>query len=244
MSQSAKSMNLNQQIERWLTTRKNNFTSEIRPFVTLAFAQSLDGSISTQQGESLSLSGTKSIQLTHQLRSLHDGILVGIETVLTDDPQLTARDWNGPNPQPIVLDSLLRMPVNARLCHHPDKKCWILTVSAEPEEMEDKLEILCFNNADEKRVPLDKAMNLIRQKGIASLMVEGGGTVITAFLKARIVDAIVITIAPKIICGYKAVNNLGLTNLKHFPHIDLLNSEKLGNDLIIWGDMNFGEITA
>jgi riboflavin biosynthesis pyrimidine reductase len=117
-------------------------------------------------------------------------------------------------------------------------------VSAEPEEMEDKLEILCFNNADEKRVPLDKAMNLIRQKGIASLMVEGGGTVITAFLKARIVDAIVITIAPKIICGYKAVNNLGLTNLKHFPHIDLLNSEKLGNDLIIWGDMNFGEITA
>jgi riboflavin-specific deaminase-like protein len=237
-------MNLNQKIERWLTTRKNNFTSDNRPFVTLAFAQSLDGSISTQQGESLSLSGTKSIQLTHQLRSLHEGILVGIETVLTDDPQLTARHWNGPNPQPIVLDSLLRMPESARLCHHPDKKCWILTVSPESAEKENNLEILRFKNADEKRVPLDIAMNLIRQKGIASLMVEGGGTVITAFLKARIVDAIVITIAPKIICGYKAVNNLGSTNLTQFPHIDLLNSEKLDNDLIIWGDMNFGEITS
>ena len=119
-------MSLNQQIERWLASRKKNFQLSNRPFITLAFAQSWDGSITTRTGESITLSCGASNQLTHQLRSLHEGILVGIETVLSDNPQLTVREWTGNNPQPIILDSRLRMPQESKLNHHPDKKCWLL----------------------------------------------------------------------------------------------------------------------
>jgi riboflavin-specific deaminase-like protein len=241
LSQSAIRMNLNQKIERWLTKRKNLFTSEIRPFVTLAYAQSLDGSISTRRGKSISISGTESIQLTHQLRSLHDGILVGIETVITDDPQLTARDWKGENPQPVVLDSLLRMPKNARLCHHPDKQCWVLSVTSRSEDIVGNFKVLTLKNEHEKRVPLDSALQLLKDKGITSLMIEGGATVITAFLKAGLVDAIILTIATKFVGGYKAVNDLEPNNMMLFPNVDPMFSEILGKDIIIWGDINFGE---
>ena len=88
-------MPLNQQIEDWIKGRINQFDDETRPFVTLAYAQSLDGSITSKIGEPLSLSGEEASCLTHQLRSLHDGILVGIETVLADNPQLTVRMWEG-----------------------------------------------------------------------------------------------------------------------------------------------------
>jgi len=84
-------MNLNQHIEDWLTTRKASFQSANRPFVTLAYAQGWGGSITTKQGQAVALSGADSRCLTHQLRSLHDGLLVGIETVLSDNPQLPVR---------------------------------------------------------------------------------------------------------------------------------------------------------
>jgi riboflavin-specific deaminase-like protein len=232
-------MNLNQQIESWINSRKNQFRSESRPFVTLAYAQSLDGSITTRRGEVLSLSGEKSIQLTHQLRSLHDGILIGIQTVLSDDPQLTVRNWHGSNPQPIVLDSLLRIPETAKLCHHPDKKCWVLTLSPLTGLYGDKLEILTVDSDGAKHVSLNAALALLREKGITSLMVEGGAKIITAFLSSGMVDAIVLTIAPSIVGGYKAVSTLDTGNMNHIPFINPLYSEKLGKDIIIWGDMKF-----
>jgi riboflavin-specific deaminase-like protein len=233
-------MNLNQQIERWLTSRKNSFNSDKRPFITLAYAQSLDGSITTRQGEALALSGSNSIQLTHQLRSLHDGILVGIETVLTDDPQLTVREWQGENPQPIVLDSLLRMPDTARLFHHPDKQCWILTICSPSKDMEDQAEIMTMEGNNGERVPLESALLVLLQKGIKSLMVEGGATVITAFLDAQLVDAVVLTIAPRFVGGYKAVSNLDNLTHDRLPRIDPLYTEKLSQDLIVWGDLHNG----
>ena len=233
-------MNLNQQIERWFTSRKNQFISDNRPFVTLAYAQSLDGSITTRRGEALTLSGTEATQVTHQLRSLHDGVLVGIETVLADDPQLTVREWKGPNPQPIVLDSLLRMPETARLCHHPDKLCWILTVRAEQGKLNNQAEILTIENTEQARVPLNTALQVLRDKGITSLMVEGGATVITAFLKAQLVDSIVITIAPRIVGGYKGVSNLGINELEQSPQINPLYTEMLGDDVLVWGDLQYG----
>ena len=129
-------MNLNQRIERWLTQTRTAFAGNAqageRPFVTLCYAQSLDGSLTNRAGEKLQLSGVASTRITHQLRSLHDGILVGIGTVLSDDPQLTVRDWTGESPQPIVLDSQLRMPPAARLCAASGKRCWVLT-SQQPD---------------------------------------------------------------------------------------------------------------
>src|SRR4029450_6900487 len=91
-----------------------------RPFVTLSYAQSVDGSIAARPGQPLALSGTRSMTLTHQLRAAHDAILVGIGTVLADNPRLTVRLVEGKNPQPIVADSRLRFPLSANLlCAHP-----------------------------------------------------------------------------------------------------------------------------
>ena len=86
-----------------------------RPFVTLSYAQSLDGSIAARRGATTPISGPDALRLTHQLRAHHDAILVGIGTVLADDPQLTVRLVAGPNPQPVIVDSRLRLPLTARL---------------------------------------------------------------------------------------------------------------------------------
>lgn len=233
-------MSINQQIEGWLTTRKESFQSGSRPFITLSYAQSWDGSITTKRGQTLVLSGADSQCLTHQLRSLHDGLLVGIETVLSDDPQLTVREWQGNNPQPIVLDNLIRMPKTARLCRHPDKQCWILTTRKHSDIEFSGAEIIPLVDTGTESVPLDAALQLLLERGIKSLMVEGGATVITAFLRARLVDAVVMTVAPVLLGGYKAINDLVTNSRDERVHIDPLFTKLLGNDLIVWGDIQYG----
>ena len=233
-------MNFNQQIEQWLDNNKLSFDKAERPFVTLSYAQSLDGSIAIHSGEPLALSGTESLKLTHHLRSMHDGILVGIGTVLSDDPQLTVRHWSGENPQPIVLDSQLRIPKTARLCQLEDKRCWVLTLEDENIEI-DGLEISSLKSNAEGRVCLQHALTLLWQKGIKSLMVEGGANVITAFLKAQLADAIVVTITPTLVGGYKAVSDLGVTSKLHLPQVSPVFTEKLGDDFILWGNLQYGE---
>jgi riboflavin-specific deaminase-like protein len=238
-------MSLNQQIEDWLASSKKSFQSVDRPFTTLAFAQAWDGSITTGKGETTTLSCNASNRLTHQLRSLHQGILVGIETVLSDDPQLTVREWQGKNPQPIVLDSRLRMPLDSNLLRHPDKKCWVLTVDNKTEisrELEESNhEIIQLPDPDKEFVPLLPAMKLLREKGIASLMVEGGAKVITEFLKQGLADAVVITMVPKFLGGYKAVGDMEISNIESAPSISPINYEKLEQDLIVWGDLHYSE---
>ena len=86
-----------------------------RPFVTLSYAQSLDGSIADRPGRPLALSGPQAMALTHGLRAAHEAILVGIGTVLADNPRLNVRLVDGPDPQPMVVDSRLRFPPYANL---------------------------------------------------------------------------------------------------------------------------------
>jgi riboflavin-specific deaminase-like protein len=239
-------MNPNQQIEEWLLANKQNFQLQYRPFVTLCYAQSLDGSIAIHCGEPLALSCPESLQLTHQLRSMHDGILVGIGTVLSDDPQLNVRHWSGLNPQPIVLDSKLRMPASARLRQLPDKPCWVLTTH-EGEALVSEgdviagLEITALETNAEGKVCLEQALRLLRAKGINSLMVEGGARVITAFLAAQLVDAVVITLVPRLLGGYKAVSDLGAYDKQQLPEVSSLQSAALGKDIVLWGNLRYGE---
>lgn len=249
-------MSTNQQIEHWLVANRKAADLSDKPFVTLCYAQSLDGSIAVRSGEPLALSCQESLQLTHQLRSIHDGILVGIGTVLSDDPQLNVRHWTGVDPQPIVLDSKLRIPASARLCQLPHKRCWVLTtqehasfegesLSNEDEELViDGLEITALQSNSEGRVCLEGALKLLRAKGIKSLMVEGGASVITAFLKAQLADAVVITLVPRLVGGYKAVSDLGVRVKEHLPEISPLHSAPLGTDVILWGNLNYVEAVA
>ncbi|MEP6654371.1 MAG: RibD family protein [Myxococcales bacterium] len=104
-----------------------------RAFVTVAYAQSVDGSITIARGQRYALSGPESMQFAHALRAAHDGILVGVGTVLADDPQLTVRLVEGPDPQRVVVDSRLRTPAHAKLLTRPGRlPVWIATASAAP----------------------------------------------------------------------------------------------------------------
>lgn len=235
-------MNLNLKIEDWLESRISSFRIKNRPFITLAYAQSWDGSITTRCGETLSFSCKESTELTHQLRSLHDGILVGIGTVLSDDPQLTVREWSGSNPQPIILDSRLRTPSDAKVCRHPDKRCWILTVNSDSNILSDCADILTIGSANKKpnEVPLIEAMGRLYERGIATLMVEGGGAVITAFIKSQLVDALVLTVAPNIVGGYKAVGDLQNSRRNELFSITPFYSGQAGQDFVVWGGLRYG----
>ena len=228
-------MNLHQQIEQWLVQSKAAVQLVDRPFVTLSYAQSLDGSIALHAREPLLLSGENALRLTHQLRSIHDGILVGIGTVLSDNPQLTVRHWSGINPQPIVLDSHLRIPSDARLCERDDKPCWVFTTNDEQPLALDGVDITALEGDADGRVCLRRMLAALYARGIRSLMVEGGAHVISAFLKAGLVDAAVITITPTFVGGYKAVNDLALTAPFSPPKIAPFFSQRLGDDIIVWG---------
>jgi diaminohydroxyphosphoribosylaminopyrimidine deaminase / 5-amino-6-(5-phosphoribosylamino)uracil reductase len=234
-------MSLNQQIERWIIGQREQSGHKNRPFVTLSYAQSWDGSITLHSGEPLALSGDQALTLTHQLRSIHDGILVGIGTVLSDDPRLNVRQCSGPDPQPIVLDANLRMPPDARLCHLSDKRCWVITSSRDQSPDHTDLEIIRLPGDSGGRVCLHEALQELKQRGIDSLMVEGGANVITGFLKQKLVDAIVLTVAPRLVGGYKAVADLGLNSKTVLPQISPMFSGMLGNDLIMWGQLQYNK---
>ncbi len=231
---------ISDKIEQWLTLHRQRTVEHQRPQVTLCYAQSWDGSITIRAGEALALSGDGSMRLTHLLRSLHDGILVGIGTVLADNPQLTVRECEGDSPQAIVLDSGVRIPKHARLCQRQGQKCWVVSNKEQPEIARDDIELIRVASSDDNRLDLEQVLAKLWQKGIRSIMVEGGAQVITAFVKAGLADAIVLTVAPRLVGGYKAIDSLGLSQKAELPRISPIYTQTLGDDLIMWGELRYG----
>ena len=236
-------MNLSRQIDGWLSEQRTLAALTERPFVTLSYAQSWDGSITLHCGKPLALSGGPAMTLTHQLRSIHDGILVGVGTVVSDDPQLNVRQCAGPDPQPVVLDAHLRIPPSARLCHLKGKRCWVLTSSDRQAPPHAGLDIIRLPGDNNGRVCLHAALRELKQRGIHSLMVEGGANVISAFLKQALADAIVLTVAPRLVGGYKAVTDLGFDSGSALPHIMSMHTAMLDQDLIMWGRLHYNTVT-
>jgi len=212
-----------------------------RPFVTLSYAQSVDGSIAARPGQPLALSGTLAMILTHQLRAAHDAILVGIGTVLADNPRLTVRLVAGKNPQPIVADSWLRLPLGAHLlCQHPLSP-WI--AAGEPADA-GRQQVLEAAGARVLRLPmntrghvnLSALLERLGELGITSVMVEGGARIITSFLAERLVDHIVLTVAPRLVGGIRAVRRLTHADPAHLPRLRHLRYQWLEEDLVLWCD--------
>lgn len=209
-----------------------------RPFVAVSYAQGIDGSIATKNRQPLKISGQASLELTHRLRSLFDGILVGINTVLADDPQLTVRLVDGQNPQPVVLDTHLRTPLECRLLQRSDRESWLAAAAGN-----NGARIAAFTRTGAQVLPcrldgngqidLHHLMALLYAKGVESLMVEGGAKVITSFIHAELVDLFIITISPKFIGGLQVVEAF---DGDHFAKLKLtgINYEPMGQDLIVW----------
>ena len=211
-----------------------------RPFVTLSYAQSVDGSIATQPSRPFALSCDRSFDMTHLLRSRHDALLVGINTVLTDDPQLTVRRCAGRNPQPLVLDSRLRFPLHARLLSHPDKQPLLLTTAAAPAESIARAKasgarVRVVPSDPLGRVDLLAALHCLTELGVESVMVEGGASVIGGFLRSRLVDYCVITVVPRLIGGVKAL--AAPCSPGDMPPLSIVDCryQPLGGDVIVHG---------
>lgn len=218
-------------------------TTELRrPFITLTYAQSIDGSIAARPGVPRALSGTEAQRFTHQLRANHDAILVGIGTVLADDPQLNVRLVAGTNPRPIILDSRLRCPTTAR-CIDATRRTLIAASEDAPMVRQRELEtvgaIVVRLPARDDEIDLPVLLARLCDEGIETLMVEGGARVITSFLQARLVDRIIVTIAPTIIGGVRGVNEL-VAEI-HFPRLRNSAMQQLGEDWILSGEIDWDD---
>jgi GTP cyclohydrolase II len=209
-----------------------------RPFITLSYAQSVDGSIATRNRQPLRLSGPQSMTLTHTLRASCDAILIGIGTVLADDPQLTVRLVDGKSPQPIVLDTRLRTPLTARLLQRSDRSPWIINGPQTPDKQARRLAevgatpLSCITGADGK-IDLPALMLLLFRRNIHSVMVEGGAQVITSFVNFRLVDQLIITVAPKMVGGLPVIDAERISASCRL-HLNNVNYQLLDEDLVIW----------
>jgi diaminohydroxyphosphoribosylaminopyrimidine deaminase / 5-amino-6-(5-phosphoribosylamino)uracil reductase len=198
------------------------------PFVTLKFAQTLDGRIASASGSSRwVVSSEAPLKIAHKLRAENDAILAGINNVLLDDPELTLRLVKGRSPTRIILDSKLRIPLKAKVLTGQDKaRTLIITTSAAPKDKaaalkKQGIEVLTIPADAEGRVDLKKLLKALGERQITSLLVEGGGEVYTSFLKLGLVDKIVGIIAPKILGkGRDTVRDLHIADInKALPFV-------------------------
>jgi GTP cyclohydrolase II len=217
-----------------------------RPFVTLSYAQSLDGSIAARPGRSLRLSGAPALRLTHALRACHDAILVGIGTVLADDPRLTVRLVAGEHPQPVVVDSRLRFPLTANLLRPGQAPPWIAAGPHADPRRRDALVAAGANVIDAATtgagwIDLPALLGRLGELGVRRLMVEGGARVIESFVADRLVDQLVVTVAPRLVGGPRALGGAGGPVAACLPRLVNVHYERLGDDFIVRGDPVWGD---
>jgi GTP cyclohydrolase II len=183
-----------------------------RPYVVLTYAQTLDGRIATAVGDSTRLSGQGERSVSHALRAACDAVMVGVGTVLRDDPQLIVHLVPGTSPLRVVLDSTLRLPSTARMLDG-DPVTVVLTTDRAAESDRERLRALGAGirvvPAGPAGVDLPAALGVLRELGVQTLLVEGGARVITSLLGARLVDRLVVGTSAKIIgTGIEAVGDL------------------------------------
>ena len=219
------------------------YSSTGLPFITVKFASTLDGRLATRTGDSQWISGPASLRLAHQLRRENDCVLVGIGTVLADNPRLTVRLVNGRDPLRIIIDSLLRIPVTARVLQEGAAHHTVIATSdradaARVRELEDLgAEILMLpEEANGAGLNLIELLTALGRRRVASVLVEGGAGIITSLLSARLVDRLVVVLAPKIIGrGLEAIGDLGITALEDAITFSSIKTRKLGDDIMFDG---------
>lgn len=214
-----------------------------KPFVTLKIAQTLDGKIATASGESRWITGERAREEGRRLRDINDAILVGINTVLKDNPSLTTRIPNGRDPVRVVVDTHLRIPLNAKvLTRKSSAKTIVAALAGAPKNKIKKLQdigadVITVKPA-EGRVDLRDLMKKLGKMDIMSVLIEGGAEINASALKSGIADKAVLFIAPMLMTGRDALCSIsGVSPLKLSQAIKLIDvtSQFVGRDLMITG---------
>lgn len=229
---------LNEAFIKWITTR--------RPFVILKAAISLDGKIAASSGSSRWITAETSRLKAHELRSYYDAVLVGVQTVVKDDPQLTCRlegKWH--QPVRIVVDSRLRLPLDAQIINPRLQKVSATIIAHGGDYDCHKAEVLKGLGVETlelkmtaRGVDLEQLMEVLGQRGITSVLIEGGAEVNASALEQGIVDKVVLFVAPKLIGGHKApgmIGGKGIEDVNLAPSLHDLEIERVGPDLMITG---------
>ncbi len=174
-----------------------------RPFVVLKYTQTLDGRVAAVSGDSEQISGAAESRISHALRAACDAVLVGVGTVLSDDPQLTVRAVPGRSPARVILDSRLRSPITAAV-FAPDAPTYVMTTArAGHQRMRQALAARQVAVRDTRPGPggldIRAVLQQLRAEGIQSVIAEGGARVITSMLAAGVADRVIVSISPRIL---------------------------------------------
>ena len=205
--------------------------------VTLKLATSLDGRIAPASGESRWITGESAREAVHRLRAQHDAVLVGVETALADDPELTVRSpgYNGPQPARVVLDSRQRLSPACKLAKTARDIPTFVVATAEPDPALTAVgvRVITVRAVGEDRPELKTVVEALAAEGLSRLFVEGGGQVASSFLRCDLVDAIEWFRAPVVIGGEgrPGVGALAVAALAEAPHFRRTEGREGGEDL-------------
>ena len=225
---------LNEKFFFWITHK--------RPFVSLKYAMTLDGRLAAAGGDSKWITGTEARTYAHYLRKTHDAVLVGKNTVLQDDCELTTRMVEGKNPVRIVLDSKAAIPLNAKILNS-EAKTIVAVSEAAPQDKLDELqklttvEVLKLSQQN-GHLDLQALLEKLAAMEITSVLVEGGSEVHGAFIDAGLAERVYAFIAPKIIGGKNAigpVGGIGSTDMGKALKLRNVEYQQLGTDFLITG---------
>jgi diaminohydroxyphosphoribosylaminopyrimidine deaminase/5-amino-6-(5-phosphoribosylamino)uracil reductase len=205
--------------------------------VTLKLATSLDGRIATAAGESRWITGEDSREAVHWLRAEHDAVLVGIETVLADDPELTVRlpGYDGPQPARVVLDSRQRLSPTCKFVRTAREVPTYVVATTEPDPalVAAGVKVLTVRGLGEDRPELKTVVEALAGEGLSRLFVEGGGQVAASFVRCGLVDALEWFRAPILIGGEgrPGLGALAVASLAEAPHFRRVEVREVGLDL-------------
>lgn len=217
------------------------------PFVTAKFAISLDGKIATKTGDSRWISSAEARKYVHNLRYTTDAIMAGVNTVLVDDPRLTTRCCGGrggtarKQPLRVIVDGEGRTPLTARVFKEPGKTILALGRKASQEEKEAFAQVgaeILELPAGGGLVDLERLLEILGERQITSILVEGGGILFGHLFDQRLVDKVIVFIAPLIIGGAEArtaVAGNGVERVADSLRLERVKVESLGNDLVVTG---------
>lgn len=222
-----------------------NYITKKTPFVVMKTASTLDGKIATTSGDSRWISGEESRKFVHNLRQQYSGIMVGINTVINDDPKLNIRHFNGKKKHPIkiIVDSSARIPLNAKVLTGKNGAQTIIAVTnmAPAAKIKDLIKIgakVIVCPPTEQGADLKYLMIELGSMSIDSVLLEGGGTLNYSALEQGIVNKVISIIAPKIVGGYDSpttVAGKGIEQLSNAIKIGNLSSKIIGDDIILEG---------
>jgi len=210
------------------------------PFVTLKFAQTLDGRIASASGDSRWISSEPSLKFAHKLRSYNDAVLVGIGTVLQDDPQLTVRRVKGRNPVRVAIDSSLRIPLNSKVLKEQEAARTIIAATPDADKgkhtalLRQGIEVITTGKDGAGRVDIGDLLKKLGEMNISSVLIEGGAEVITSMIRNKLVDKYIVIIAPRIMGkGIDAIGDLGTPTAGSSLKLSFSRIFRSGEDLII-----------